>query len=203
MNNLSFIERNEGAIISTLGAALIAIFAAFLTYYLSQKQDSKNKKNAYNGILYALNIELHWHQNHIKLLENSLKAIETVSRENSTFIIDNPPTQFNLQVCENTLSKIINYKRFNHEIVALLTSYLNQIRNINYFIDFKNANSILSKVDNIEEKKVHIKNYFETLKSEHIDKTKISLEELTNIINDELKDYYRKKENNTAYSRVS
>lgn len=189
MNDLNFWQRNEGSIIGTFGAALIAVLAAFLTYYLSQKQIKKNNKNSYQGLLYALHIELDGHKHHFSLLENSLEAIEKVSIENDEFIIKSPPTQFNLLICENTISRIIDYKKFNHEIVALLTSYMNQIRNINYFIDFNNANAIISKVENNAEKKLHIKNYFSALKEQHIIKTESIISQIRIIIEEELSDY--------------
>jgi hypothetical protein len=44
MDDINFWQRNEGSIIATFGAAIIAILAAFLTYYLSQRQIRKNNK---------------------------------------------------------------------------------------------------------------------------------------------------------------
>ena len=208
MNDLNFWQRNEGSIIGTLGAALIAILAAFLTYYLSQRQSSKNKEKAYQGLLYALHVELDWHNSHLGLLENSLAAIEQASISNDVFIIENPPTQFNLLICENTISKMVDYEKFNHEIVALLTSYMNQIRNINYFINFNNANAILSKVENKAEKKLHIKNYFTVLNDEYIHKTRPVISQIRILIEKELKDYPKeiivnKELNETAHNKGS
>jgi hypothetical protein len=68
--------------------------------------------------LYALHVELDWHKNHFNLLENSLEAIEQASIANDEFVIKSPPTQFNLLICENTISKIVDYKKFNQDIVA-------------------------------------------------------------------------------------
>jgi hypothetical protein len=70
---------------------------------------------------------------------------------------------------------------------------MNQIRNINYFIDFNNANAILLKVENNAEKKLHIKNYFAILRDQYINETKPVISQIRILIEKELKTYPKEK----------
>ena len=156
--------------------------------------DFKNlPEYCYQGLLYILHVELDWHRHHFVLLKNSLESIEQVSILNNIFVLKSPPMRFDLSICEKSITHLIDYKTFNHEIVAYLASYINQIRNINYFLDFNNANAILSKIEDEAERKVHIKNYFLGLKTEYIDKTMPSISEIRILIEQELKNYPKDK----------
>jgi len=191
VSNLTFWERNQGDIIGTLGAGIIAIFAAFLTYYIQRQQ----LKYAYQGFLYVLYIELINHNNNFKLLKDTLAKAKLISIEKRDFIFEKAPMQFSLLIIENTLSKATNYKKFNHKLIALLTSYADNIRNINYFLDFTNAKEIITHQEQGQNIEHQIADYFETLNIEYIEKTQPVIKDLLKQISVELKNYKNKYQN--------
>ena len=90
---------------------------------------------------------------------------------------------------ETSLIKIIEYKNYNYELLALLTSYLNQLRDINYFLDFRTTNELLNKSEPIINRGEIISAYFTTFEEQYINKTKPVISDIRKIIENELKDY--------------
>lgn len=190
---MNFWARNEGQIIGTIGAGIVAILAAFLASWLTQRQINKKDKNEYQGLLYTLHVELNWQNNQFELLKKTLERIESISIENQSFVLTNAPMQFDLSVTEQCLSKIIDYKQFNHGLVALLTSYQNQIRDINFYLDFKNANEVLINQQDTQDIDSRIEDYFNVLKSEYINRTQSAISDIRKLIESELEDYHKNK----------
>lgn len=190
---MTFWERNEGTLLGTLGGVIIAILAAFLTLLFSQYQISKKEKETYQGLLYTLHVELHWHDQHFDLLKNTLQKLKTTSIKNHEFVLLNSPMQFDLSITETILLKVVEYKHFNQELVAFLTSYLNQMKDINYFLDFSNASELLIKTENGINKGELISDYFTVLENQYIGKTQPVISDMRKIIENELKVYPKKK----------
>lgn len=193
MSNLSFWERNEGDLVGSLGGIFIAIIAAYLTYYFSVIQAQKKEKDSYHGLLYTLHVELYWQNNHLILLIKTLDILKAASLENKSFVLESSPMQFNLSIIETGLLKIIDYKYYDYKIVALLTSYLNQIRDINYYLDFKNANMLLRNLNDKQEIQTCIEDYFNVLNNEYINKTHPVIIDIRKLVENELKDYPKEK----------
>lgn len=189
MNKLNFWERNEGELIGSLGGLLIAILAAYLTYFFSEQHALKKEKDAYQGLLYTLHLELYWQKNHFVLLRKTLDKLKTASIEKQSFVLESSPMQFNVSIIETVLLKVIDYKYYDYKIVALLTSYLNQIRSINYFLDFKNAKELMHNLNNKQEIEQRIVDYFNVLNNDYIDKTQSVIPDIRKLIEIELKDY--------------
>lgn len=192
-SNMTFWERNEGTLLGTLGGILIAILAAFLTLMFSQYKISKKEKENYQGLLYTLHAELYWHDHHFKLLKNTLLKLKTASIKKQEFVLLNSPMQFNLSITETILLKAVEYKHYKHELIALLTSYLNQMRDINYFLDFSNANELLIKTENGINNGEIISDYFTVLENQYIEKTQPVISDMRKIIESELKNYPKEK----------
>jgi len=190
-----FLERNEGELISTFGGTIVAILAAFLTYFLSKYQAVKKERNKYQGLLYTVYIELIWHKSHFEKLIKTIDRIGDISITEQFIITDSAPMQFNLALIENGLNQIIEYKSFNQNLVVLTTSYLNNLRDINYFLEFSTANKVLQNQSDKSNIENQIKGYFETLKTEYINKTLPVIPDLMSLIEKEIKDYIVKRRN--------
>jgi hypothetical protein len=189
LQTLNFWDRNEGTFLGSFGAGIVAIIA----YFLSQYSIRKKEKYKYEGLLYTAHVELDEHKHHFKLLKNTLAKLKNVSVQKGTFVLKNAPTQFNLSVLETILLQTIEYKKYNHEVVAVLTSYLNQIRNINYLLDFRNAGLTLNLLDNKKDRINAIEDYFNHLDSEYINKTRPSISTIRLFIEKDLKNYSKAK----------
>lgn len=203
---MKFWNRNEGQLIGTAGGILIAILAAFLTYYLSNRQVNKKEKEAmekemkkekekYEGMLYVLHVELYWQNHQLDMLKNTLDKLKTTSIDKRKFVIENAPTEFNLLIVEKCLDKIIDYKDYKHELVVLLVSYINQIKELNYILDFRNARELISNMGKDETLDIEgrIEDYFNTFNAEYIEKIKPNISTIRQIIEEELEDYPREK----------
>lgn len=195
IETMNFWTRNEGQIIGTLGGVLIALIAAYLTYYFSRLQAKRKEKESYLGMLYILHLEFYFHNDQLDRLRETIEKLKVSSIEKREFVIENPPAEFNLSIVEKCLDKIIDYECFKHEIVIFVVSYINLIKEFNYILDFRNARELMSKIrlnENIDivEK---IEGYFDTINVEYIDKAKLNISELRRIIENELKDFPRDK----------
>lgn len=189
---MNFLIRNEGQLIGTLGGVLIAILAALLTFFFSQYQSDKRGKFTYQGLLYILYVELGWHINHLKLLRATLNELKLASIRNHTFVLESAPKQVDLSIFEKGILNLIDYKHFNHGIVAFVVSYQNQIREINSCIDFKNAKELLANMNDIHDIDKRIADYFDVLDNEYTKKAQQLNYEIQKLIEKELKGYPQK-----------
>jgi hypothetical protein len=189
----SFLQRNEGELIGALGGAFIAILAALLTYLLSKRQVQKKEKRIYHGQLYILHVELYWHKNSLKLLSNSINELKNASMRDREILIENFPLTVDSAVIDASLKNIIEYKNFNHGIVALLVSYQNQLRNIIKALDFKNAKELLENKINEDQIVDSIQEYFDVLNSQYLDKVQLMVPDIRKHIEQELKEYKLEK----------
>lgn len=202
IDKMNFWIKNEGQLIGTAGGVLIAILAAFLTYYLSNNQTNKKEKKAmkkemekYNGILYVLHVELYCQNNQLDMLKNTLEKLKITSLNKGEFVIENSPSEFNLLIVEKCLDKIVDYKDYKHELIVLLVSFINQIKLLNYILDFRNARELMSKLgkDEAIDIKGRIEDYFNTFNVEYIEKAKQSISMIRQIIEIELQEYPKEK----------
>lgn len=203
---MNFWTRNEGQLIGTAGGIIVAIIAAFLTYYLSKRQANKKEKeemkkkmkkekDAYQGMLYVLHIDLYWQNHQLNMLKKTLEELKITSLDKREFVIENAPSEFNLSIVEKCLDKIIDYKDYKHELIVLLVSYINQIKDLNYILDFRNARELMKKMDKDEAFDVEkrIEDYFNTFDVEYIEKAKPTISMIRQIIEKELETYPREK----------
>jgi len=190
---IDFLHRNEGQLFGIMGGIIVAIIASFMTYWLSQIQILQNDKKAYKSLIYTLLVEVTWHKNHLKLLKGTLGDIRIASELEHTFVLKEPPMQFSLSIIEASLPKIVNYRIYNSRLVTLLTSYLNQIRDINHYLDFKNAGILLNYIKDIKDIDCKITSYFYVLNTEYLDKAMINIEDIRNLISKELKGFIKEK----------
>lgn len=185
---MDFLYRNEGDFIGAIAGILIAIVASFLTFYLAKSNDFQKERNNYQGNLYSLYVELDWHKNHFKLLNKTLFKLKTASLQNGYFILKSTPMQFDLSITENSLNRITGFKGYNHEIIGMLISYINQLKSINYLLDFNKANELIFN-KNIKQNIERISKYFEVLDTQYISITQSAISKIRILIETELKDY--------------
>ena len=143
---MNFWTRNEGQIIGTLGGVIIALIAAYLTYYFSRIQAKRKERKSYQGMLYILHLELYFQNDQLYRLRETIEKLKITSIDKREFVIENPPAEFNLSIIEKCLDKIIDYEGFKHELVVFVVSYINIIKEFNYILDFRNARELMSKI---------------------------------------------------------
>lgn len=101
---MNFWTRNEGQLIATIGGIVVALLAAYLTFYFSNLQTKRKEKENYDGMLYILHVELFWQNNQLDMLKRTLEKLKTTSINEREFVIENPPAQFNLAIIELCLA---------------------------------------------------------------------------------------------------
>lgn len=174
---MSFLEKNEGQIVSTLGAALVAILAAFLTYFISKWQMNKKAKKYYQGLKQTLLVELKLQENQLHILKESLRNLKNVSITKKEFVINNVPMKFETSYIETVLINVVKYENFYMHLVANIQAHLYNLRDINFVLDFKTANELLLKLDN-KGLETYIGNYYDRINLENIDKTELSISQI-------------------------
>lgn len=157
---------------------MIAILASFLTYYLTLRQQNNKEKQNYNGLLYTLHTELYWHSHHLHLLKNTIKLLaEALIKKD--FILKKPLIEIDIALTNQILLQLIDYKGYNYDLITLLTSYNNQIKSLNYFLDFNSASEFLKLIKDDEK---DVKSYFESLENQYINKTQTTIIESQKIL---------------------
>jgi hypothetical protein len=179
----NFWKRNEGQLIGLVIALIVAYFAAQVSARLTAKQINEERVRAYQGHLYTLHTELYWHNHHLNLLRNSLNLLAETATDKEDFLVKKPVFLIDTQLTDQILLNLIVYKEYDHTLVVLCTSYSNQIKSLNYFLDFENASELMK---NMTDEDKSIEPYISQLDKEYITKTQSTIFEIQIILQQEL-----------------
>lgn len=188
IENESWIEKNEGALIGAFGGGVTAVLAAFLTYYLSKVNRRKKEKKVYEGLLYSIHTELDWQKNHTRALRNQLGKVKRLSIESVRFVVDEAPNKYDTRYLEYCRERILEYDNFTPQILALLSTYINLLLETNVNIDFRAARSLhIPEGESLTPKL--IEGYFETIEKENLDKIEKTIPLIRSLIEHDLEDF--------------
>ena len=186
MCDFNFWQRNEGEIVGTLGAFMIAILASLYASYLTKKNIRQKETDNYNGILSLIHTELGAQKQHLNLLRNSLKILLDASVTNKNIPIDELPMKFDLSILDYAIFKIYEYKDYQQGIPTLLIHYRNLIKGVNTSLEFKNSIKMIK--EGISEVENTIKSYFNVLDTEYLDKMNLAIETINKLIEENIDD---------------
>ena len=179
----NFWRRNEGQLIGLVIALIVAYFAAQVSAHLTANQINEEKTGTYQGHLYTLHTELYWHNHQLNLLRNSLNLLAETTANKHDFLVKKPVFLVDIELTDQILLNLIEYKNYDHTLVVLCTSYSNQIKSLNYFLDFENANELIKYLDEDDQS---IEPYISELDKEYISKTQSTIYEIQTILQQEL-----------------
>ena len=140
----NWFKRNEGTFLGSFCAATIALISILLTNYYNKKSKQRllqkglfEKQNIYCSLLYAVYNELLWHKNLSEIIKKELNEIQRISLEKGKLIVDSPSEKFNTEYLHQFRIKILEFHKFNTDLLAYISTYLNLLSSINYSLDFK------------------------------------------------------------------
>lgn len=186
MCDYNFWQRNEGEIVGTLGAFMIAILASLFASYLTKKNIRRKETDNYNGILSLIHTELGAQKKHLNLLRNTLKDLVDASVTNKNIPIEELPMKFDLSILDFAIFKLFEYKDYHQEISSLLVYYRNLIKDINNSLEFKNL--IKMNEDGMSDIENTIKSYFNVLDTEYVDKMDGAIKTIRDLIEKNIDD---------------
>ena len=186
MCELNFWQRNEGEIIGTLGAFIIAILASLLASYLTRKNINRKETDNYNGILSLIHTELGAQKQHLNLLRNTLKDLVDAAVTNKNIPIEELPMKFDLSILDYAIFKLYEYKNYHQGISTLLVHYRNLIKDANKSLEFKNSIKMID--EGISDVENTIKSYFNVLDKEYLDKMDLAIKTINELIEKNIDD---------------
>ena len=184
----TWIEKNSGSLVGSIGGAFTAILAAFLTNYFSVQSRKKKDKKIYEGVLYSIHTELHWQLNHTGALRNQLNEIERISKLNEEFCVEKAPNSIDTRYLEYCRQRLLEYDDFDHKIVALLSTHINLLNDTNVNIDFRVAQKLKAPEGERLTKEM-IGKYFSKIEEDNLQKIEISVPLIRTHIEKELEGF--------------
>jgi len=186
MDITGLINDNEGALVGAIGGLMIAIIASFLTHFFSNYRQRAKEKTLYIGLLQTMLIEITYQKHQLEKIGESVKSFMELSIERKKFVADSIPIPLNLSISDSILSKIIDYKRYERSVFVNLAIYLNQLRDVNTYLNFKIARDINSTLNDAIVSENSIQVYFSVLQNDHINRAKTGNVKLKLLIEKEL-----------------
>ncbi|MBR06974.1 MAG: hypothetical protein CMP48_04735 [Rickettsiales bacterium] len=178
------IKKYKKQFIGQLVASIPALLVALIVFILTTRQQTQKDTLAYEGQLYALHTELYWHHHQLNLLKTSLQLLAETTSDKKDFLISKPIFEVDINLSNQILLQLVEFEDYQQELIVLLTSYNNQIKSLNYFLDFENAVELLNE---LEESDNGIAAYVSVLDQEYISKSQSTITEIQLILKDELK----------------
>jgi len=187
--DVTWYERNEGAIIGSFVGAFLAGIIALLSIYLTARSNKRQRREReieiYCGFLYSIKIELIYHsKNHNNLIEE-LRMIKHNSLLANEIITDSPSRNISIPFLRELRSKLIDTELFNTKILLTLSAYINKC-------DLVNSDIKLERLMKVSEKFKEQVNFAESTKSyfniviEETENLKKSIPEIIKQINADL-----------------
>jgi hypothetical protein len=162
-------------IIAIFSGAFIAILSAFIAYLFSIRQADKKEKCVYLKNLSIIDSNIDWQLNQITRLESSLLLLHKTSLSDGQISISEFPTTFNTKILQNSINNLTEYKESNETLLKTLIFYLNHIEDFNHQLEFENANTIITTLDDKDGVEAGINDFFASLKEDYIEKIRLSL----------------------------
>lgn len=160
-NNKGWWKRNEGTFLGSLLAALVAAFSAFLAYWLSERRTRLRQRQIYFRLLHEVYHELEWHESLKQRLQNHLNEVLRIALAQGEIVITSPPEIFRVEYLDSCRSKILEYDRFNTELLPYLSTYINLVNVINGSVDLRKLRELLAHFDDAEGYKMAAQEYFQ------------------------------------------
>lgn len=189
---MTWIERNEGAIVGSfigaLLAGIIAIISVYLTARSSKIQRREREIEIYCGLLYSIKIELLYHsKTHINLIEE-LEVIKHNSLLSNEIITDSPSRNISLIFLLEVRNKLIDTELFNTNILLLISAYINKCELINNDIKFERLIKISEKFKENVNFQESTKSYFDIV-IKQIGDLQNSIPDIISYINSDLQSF--------------
>ena len=98
-----------------------------------------------------------------------LKSASLIEKQ---IIIDDFPTKFESSILQKSIENLVDYKGSDEVLIKLLIFYLNHIEDLNYQLKFTSANKTISTLNNDDSIEQGIHDYFNSIKTEYLEKIK-------------------------------
>jgi hypothetical protein len=175
-----FLSRNEGTLIGSLLAGMIALFSVLFTNYKTRQTDRKKEIERYYGLLFAIDKELDYHKKVFPHLKSEINNLSIISEQMKILLIDKLSRDIPISFMKEIRSNILSIEGYNTVIFQNLLDYITNCEMLNEDIKFEK----LSKVKNIISEDEYIdasKDYFSALIS-GIDKIDVLIDPLKKLI---------------------
>lgn len=181
----SWFERNEGSLIATLLASLVAIFTVYLTARSNKKQRLERDKEIYRGLLNAIKIELDYHRQLFPIVIEGFQNIRDISIAQEKIIASKGPREIPLNFLFDIRKKLIDSELLNSNILKFISFYINKCEIVNMDMDFENLIRLNEKFKENFKFSDAVKDYFNK-EVEEVEKLQKSITGISNIIDNEL-----------------
>ena len=172
-------------VVAILSGAFIAIFTTFLAYRYNRLQEQKSQKQLYFQTLDIIEATFDWQTGQLNRLSTSVKLLKESSLIDKKIIIDNLPVKLETSILLKTVDNLLPYKKSEKKLIKLLIVYINHIEELNYQLNFINANKTIETLKNEESIDDGINNFFDSIQTEYIDKIKKEIQICRQLINKE------------------
>jgi hypothetical protein len=143
---VGFLEKNEGTLIGSFLAAIVAVISILATNYFHNKRDVKKegnarieKENLYAAVLISIHSILLSHDERTKRMKEELAVVLEESLGRSHIIIEKSSITLSLDLLNQFLIKLLNYHKFNQILLNTVIAYIHRANNLNQNLDFTPA----------------------------------------------------------------
>lgn len=166
----SWFRRNEGTLLGSFGAAIIALFSILATNFLNNRTYRRSlnrsileKQHVYCGLLFGLHYEIDNHKSKIEMIKSNISLMMELSKERNLLIGDIPFQIFDLNFSNYCRTKLFELYFSDTKLIAYFSQYINQVLLINQSLDFKKYRDIINTYEDDRTREKAIQTYFESM----------------------------------------
>ncbi|MFA4907480.1 MAG: hypothetical protein WC602_04365 [archaeon] len=172
----SWLYSNSGNIVGALLGSFLAGIVALVSILLAHKKNKEiqdislkneriQREDIYCGNLFAIYHEINWHKNLSKRLTRELKIIKQQSIDTLSFPCDQANELFRIEYLDRCRINVLEYARFDTDLLTLISTYLNLIMTINNSLNFTVVSKMKNKFDSDVRYKEALSGYFKILEN--------------------------------------
>lgn len=170
----SWFYQNSGSIIGSIIGAFLVGIVALISIHLTHKKNSQlqeiafqkereSREDIYCGNLFAIYHEIDWHNNLSQRLRKELEIVKDEALSSLEFPYDEANELFRIEYLDKCRINVLEFSRFDTDLLALISTYLNLVMTINKNLNFQAASHLKDKFNSNDQYKEAIKLYFEEL----------------------------------------
>lgn len=177
--------RNEGTILGSFLAAIVALMTISITTYISNRNSRIREENIYTGHWCAVYGQSFDNEKELNILISELESFKNVLNLSKTINIDSFPIQLSVNFLNYCKLEFLKFAYYDLDLHKFFSSYINSLEALINELNFKRIHQSLADIESSEVVKATLNEYVDSIIS-HIKQIIEWQVELREMINKEI-----------------
>ena len=162
----SRLMRNEGNLVGSALAGVVAVFSVITTHALEKRRQRERSRRTYVSLLHSMHVEIVWHTGVSRRLREHLEVLREIAEERAELPVNDLGEEFELAFFEACRQQLLAQREIDTLLMRLLAEYANFTRFVNRSIQLSAVHHVLQHFGEFEERRDGLIQYVDSILTE-------------------------------------